>query len=156
MENLVCDSPHNARPAEQTLRSRETGPVVRFGPNKYCFNSAQAVKTIYSMSGSFPKPTYYDAFAEPGTERALFNSRNAQEHARLRRTQASLYSMTTIKSYEPFVNTQTAILEQKFREFAKTKEKVSLPDFLQKYAFDVIGEMTVSVHGLLVRFAVYH
>ena len=97
------------------------------------------------MSGSFPKSSYYDAFAEPGTERALFNSRNAQHHAHLRRTQASLYSMTTIKSYEPFVDTQTAILEQKFKEFAKTNQVVSLPDFLQKYAFDVIGEMTVSM-----------
>ena len=87
---------------------------------------------------------------------ALFNSRNTQEHARLRRIQASLYSMTTIKSYEPFVNNQTAILEQKFRDFAKTKEKVSLPDFLQKYAFDVMGEMTVSAHELLVRCAVNH
>lgn len=121
-----------------------TGPVVRLGPNKFSFNSAQAVKTIYSMTRVFPKASYYDAFADPGTERALFNSRDNQQHARLKRTQASLYSMTTIKSYEPFVDTQTAVLEQKLREFSKTREIVSLPQFMQKYAFDVIGKITVS------------
>lgn len=51
--------------------------------------------------------------------------------------------MTTIKSYEPFVDAQTAILERKLRAFAEAKQTVSLPEFLQKYAFDVIGEMTV-------------
>lgn len=123
----------------------DTGPVVRLGPNRYCFNSAQAVKTIYSLTRTFPKTSYYDAFSEPGGARALFNSTNSQEHARLRRGQGSLYSMTTIKSYESFVDNQNGILYQKMREFANANENVSLPDFFQMYAFDVIGEMTVSV-----------
>ena len=102
------------------------------------------------MSGSFQKSSYYDAFAEPGTDRALFNSRDALHHARLRRTQAQLYSMTTIKSYEPFVDAQNTVLERKLREFAESKQTVSLPEFLQKYAFDVIGEMTVSTEWATV------
>jgi len=52
--------------------------------------------------------------------------------------------MTTIKSYEPFIDVQTAVLDHKLTEFAKSRQTVSLPDLLQKYAFDVIGEVTVS------------
>lgn len=95
------------------------------------------------MQKIFPKSSYYDAFAEPKVEKALFNSRNTQEHGRLRRTQAALYSMTNVKSYESFVDTQTTILIAKLEEFAKLRRTVSLPSFLQKYAFDVIGAMTV-------------
>lgn len=52
--------------------------------------------------------------------------------------------MTTIKSYESFIDVQTATLCQKLTEFAKSSQVVSLPDLLQKYAFDVIGEITAS------------
>lgn len=52
--------------------------------------------------------------------------------------------MTTIKSYEPFIDVQTAVLDQKLGEFAQSRQVLSLPDLLQKYAFDVIGEVTVS------------
>lgn len=95
------------------------------------------------MHRIFPKSSYYDAFAEPKVEKALFNSRNTQEHGRLRRTQAALYSMTNVKSYESFVDTQTTILIAKLEEFAKLRRTVSLPSFLQKYAFDVVGAITV-------------
>lgn len=121
------------------------GPVVRIGPNKYDFNSPEAVKVIYSMQRTFPKSSYYDAFAEPKVKKALFNSRSPQEHGHLRRTQAALYSMTNVKSYESFVDSQTAILIAKMEEFAKLGRVVSLPSLLQKYAFDVVGAITVRV-----------
>lgn len=52
--------------------------------------------------------------------------------------------MTTIKSYEPFIDTQTAVLDGVLTEFAKSHQALSLSDLLQKYAFDVIGDITVS------------
>ena len=119
------------------------GSVLQIGPHKYDFNSAEALKIIYSMHRIFPKSPYYNAFSEPGSEKALFNSRSPQEHSRLRRTQAALYSMTNVRSYELFVDTQTTILVAKMEEFAKLHRTVSLPSFLQKYAFDVIGAITV-------------
>ena len=103
------------------------------------------------MTRSFPKSSYYDAFAEPKAEKALFNSRSPQKHSHLRRSQAALYSMTNIKSYEPFVDIQTAILIRKIAEFATLGHTVSLPLFLQKYAFDVIGDMTVCFSHIVVK-----
>ena len=121
-----------------------TGPVVRLGPNKYDFNTAEAVKTIYSLTRVFAKSSYYDVFVDPKSKHNLFTTRDPQEHSRLRRAQASLYSMTNIKSYESYVDAQTIVLDGKLAEFAESRQTLSLPDLLQKYAFDVIGEITVS------------
>ena len=107
------------------------------------------MKTIYSLTTVFPKSSYYDVFVDPTKQHNLFTTRDPLEHARFRRTQASLYSMTTIKSYEPFIDTQTAILDHKLTELAKSRQSLSLPDLLQKYAFDVIGDITVSQALLL-------
>lgn len=52
--------------------------------------------------------------------------------------------MTTVKSYESFIDTQTAILQQILSTAATSQQELSLPELLQKYAFDVIGEITVS------------
>jgi len=51
--------------------------------------------------------------------------------------------MTSLLSYEPFVDSQNAVLCEKLREFAVAGSLVDIPKWMQFYAFDVIGEMTV-------------
>ncbi|KAJ5520869.1 Cytochrome P450 E-class group I [Penicillium fimorum] len=46
-------------------------------------------------------------------------------------------------NYEGAVEKMNVILMRKFREFAETKRLVELPIFLQYYAFDVIGYITM-------------
>ena len=120
------------------------GSVVRIAPNKFEFNTVEAVKTIYSMTKTFPKSAYYEAFSDPHNK-TLFNFRDAKAHARSRRTMASLYSMTTLLSYEYAVDHQNTVLREEMLKFAEKQAPVSLPQFLQFYAFDVIGEITVSL-----------
>ena len=55
-----------------------------------------------------------------------------------------MYSLTSIKSYEPYVDDCIDILLKRFDEFAATGEEVNLQHWMQCYAFDVIGEITVS------------
>lgn len=52
--------------------------------------------------------------------------------------------MTTLVTLEPFINDCTNILKTRFDEFAKAAETIDLPHWLQCYAFDVIGNITVS------------
>jgi len=52
--------------------------------------------------------------------------------------------MTTLVTLEPFINDCTDILRTRFDEFAKAAETIDLPHWLQCYAFDVIGNITVS------------
>jgi hypothetical protein len=123
------------------------GPVVRIAPNKYEFNTLESVKTIYSMTKTFPKSAYYEAFSEPHNQ-TLFSFRDTKAHAESRRSMASLYSMTTLISYEYAVDHQNTILREEMLKFANKRTLVSLPQFLQFYAFDVISEITVCLFSL--------
>ncbi|KAJ5438086.1 Cytochrome P450E-classgroup I [Penicillium daleae] len=51
--------------------------------------------------------------------------------------------MSTVVNYEGAVEKMNVVLMRKFREFAETKRLVQLPVFLQYYAFDVIGYITM-------------
>ncbi|KAF4157701.1 hypothetical protein CNMCM8927_007288 [Aspergillus lentulus] len=94
------------------------GPVVRIAPNNR-----------------------YEAFSEPHNQ-TLFSFRDTKAHAKSRRSMASLYSMTTLISYEYAVDHQNTVLREEMLKFANKKTHVSLPQFLQFYAFDVISEIT--------------
>ncbi|KAK4869185.1 hypothetical protein LT330_006185 [Penicillium expansum] len=51
--------------------------------------------------------------------------------------------MSTMVNYEGAVEKMNVVLMRKFHEFAQTKRLVQLPVFLQYYAFDVIGYITM-------------
>lgn len=62
----------------------------------------------------------------------------------MRRKVASLYSMTSLVSYEPYVDNCVDLLNDHFNKFAESSSDIDLAHWLQCYAFDVIGEITVS------------
>lgn len=74
----------------------------------------------------------------------MFSERNNDQHAMKRRKVASLYSMTTLLSYEDFVNKANKELCDSLLVFSKNKRAIPIPNWMQYYAFDVIGEITVS------------
>ena len=57
---------------------------------------------------------------------------------------ASLYSMSTLVSYEQYVDSCNSLLCERLQDFASSGEVFNVPNWMQFYAFDVIGEMTVS------------
>jgi hypothetical protein len=61
--------------------------------------------------------------------------------------------MSALVQYEPFVNNTTKLfLEQTQRVFVNNPEGCELTQWLQFYAFDVIGEITYSKrHGFLEK-----
>lgn len=73
----------------------------------------------------------------------LFNLTDSKEHSMLRRKLANPYTMSSLVSYEPFVDECSSILLQKMTEFALNKDRVDLGKWFQYYAFDVIGQITV-------------
>lgn len=62
----------------------------------------------------------------------------------MRRKVAHLYSMTSIKAYESHVDDCIQLILDNFDRFAETGHAFSLDHWLQCYAFDVIGKITVS------------
>lgn len=50
-------------------------------------------------------------------------------------------------NYEEAVDWMNAVCVRKFEEFAERKTPVMIPRFVQFYAFDVLGEITVSLQN---------
>ncbi len=56
--------------------------------------------------------------------------------------------MSSLVLYEPFVNECVAILSQRLSEFAAAEAECNMGYWLQCFAFDMIGKITVSHSSL--------
>lgn len=71
------------------------------------------------------------------------STRDEKEHARLRRPVNHAYALTTLLGYEKLMDvTTSAFFRQLEERFVATGAECDLANWLQFYAFDVIGEMT--------------
>jgi hypothetical protein len=67
------------------------------------------------------------------------------QHAAMKRPIAQAYSLSTLVEFEPFIDSTTAVLFSRLDElFANSNKICDLGEWLQFYAFDVIGELTFS------------
>jgi hypothetical protein len=126
------------------------GPVVRIAPNRYSITDPAAFKTIYGHGSKFIKSKFYYAFGHPDlTKLDLFSERDIANHALKRRRVSSLYSVTSLLSYEHFVDQNNLQLCNKLEEFANTGRVFNVPIWMQYYAFDVIGSISVNEPSLV-------
>lgn len=81
----------------------------------------------------------------------LFSTTDEQYHATLRRSVNNAFSMTTLVQYEPMVDATTEkFLDQTEELFSSKNAICDFTQWLQFYAFDVIGDITYSKrHGFV-------
>lgn len=73
----------------------------------------------------------------------LFNDLDPKSHSDLRRKVASAYSMSSLVSYEPYVDESTTILLQRLSELASSGQVFNMGKWFQCYAFEMIGKISV-------------
>jgi hypothetical protein len=56
--------------------------------------------------------------------------------------------MTNLVRMEPFVDTCSAVLKTRLEEFARSGTAIDVSHWMQCYAFDVIGKLTVCTYIL--------
>ncbi|KAF4832790.1 Pisatin demethylase [Colletotrichum tropicale] len=122
---------------------KKYGPVVRIAPGQYSIDSPEAAKLIYAAGGQFPKSDWYHAWGHP-VNRNLLSQTDRKAQSNMRRQVSSVYSMSSMVHYEPFVDECTDKLVRRFSEFAADGQSFDLGHWLQCYAFDVIGKITFS------------
>ncbi|KAK2609701.1 hypothetical protein N8I77_003190 [Diaporthe amygdali] len=122
------------------------GKIVRVGPNYYSIDDPAAIKTIYGHGTQYEKSKWYEVWnARHDLYRTnLFALRDIKTHSSTRRHYAGVYAMSSLVSYEPYVNNCIDILSNRLRMCAKSGETIDLSKWFQYYAFDVIGEITYS------------
>ncbi|KAK5789152.1 hypothetical protein VI817_008276 [Penicillium citrinum] len=146
------------RRSEVTHRAlhKKYGDVVRLGPNMLSFSDPQALKTIYGLNKGFTKSEFYvvqQSIAKGHRLQSLFSTTDNEFHARFRRCVNSAFAMSALVQYEPFVdNTTKLFLEQTKNFYVDNSEGCDFTQWLQFYAFDVIGEITYSKrHGFVEK-----
>ncbi|OQD65146.1 hypothetical protein PENPOL_c006G04265 [Penicillium polonicum] len=123
---------------------QQHGPIVRIAPNWYSISDPTAAKLIYGHGSKYQKSDWYDTW-NPNDDLSLtnlFSVRSSTKHAADRKKVASLYSMTSLVAYEPFVDNCIEIFKQRLDEFATKGQLIDMGHWLQCYAFDVIGKIT--------------
>lgn len=81
------------------------GPVVRLAPNWFSISDARSIRTIYGPGSKFTKSEFYDPFGSPNVDhKDVFSERSNENHTVERRKTSNLYAMSSLVSYEPFVD----------------------------------------------------
>ncbi|KAH6988450.1 cytochrome P450 [Ilyonectria destructans] len=129
------------------LRYRELhqryGAIVRTGPNHVSVSDPSMIPVIYGIGRNFKKTSFYKALAPiyQGTRMdSLFSERDPQTHKALKSPVAQIFSMTNIRNFEPYADECTGIFMDAMRDLEG--QAVDFAQWLQWYAFDVIGSIT--------------
>lgn len=131
--------------ADNIKLHRQYGPVVRVAPGWYSIDLPDAVPAVYGIGSKLPKADWYDGWKHPSPDRwTMFPDRDVKRHAETRRRFQALYSLSSLVTYEAYVDECEALLQARLREFASKEEEINLVHWLQCYAFDVIGDITYS------------
>ncbi|KAL1876477.1 hypothetical protein Daus18300_002721 [Diaporthe australafricana] len=124
---------------------RKYGSVVRLAPNEYSLDDPAAVKTIYGLGTAFTKGPWYTTSGLPfKKDWNLFQMPENDRHIESRKRLAGLYTMSSLVKMETQVDDCIDLIETRFRELAKTGASLDLQQWMQCYAFDVIGNITVA------------
>ncbi|KAL5333961.1 cytochrome P450 [Aspergillus crustosus] len=125
------------------------GEVVRFGPDMVSLSNPAWIPVLYPARAGFPKSKFYRVLApwtpNGGALPAVFSSRDETIHKKLKTPIAPLYSMSKVLPLEPFIDKTLEVMSAQLeRRFADTREVFDLANWLQFFAFDVMGTLTFS------------
>lgn len=119
------------------------GPIVRLAPNRYSISDPTVIRTIYGPGSKFFKSDYYIPFGAPSMDhKDVFSETSNAKHGAERRKISNMYAMSSLVSYEPFVDKVNGQFMSALAEHAQAGRTFDLFTWMQFYAFDVIGEIT--------------
>ena len=122
---------------------KQYGPIIRTGPKCVDISDPAAIPVIYGISSKYYKTQFYpiqSAIYEGTILYNMFSQINPSVHKSFKQPVANKFGMTSIRSFEPYVDQCTDIFIEKMR--AHADEAVDLSEWLQYYAFDVVGSIT--------------
>ncbi|KXH30565.1 cytochrome P450 oxidoreductase [Colletotrichum nymphaeae SA-01] len=125
-----------------TMRLHEVhGKVVRIAPSEVSISDLTSIKTIYGAGSKFRKSDFYSVW-QGRRKFDIFPERDDRIHSAQRRLISRPYAMTSLKELEPYVDSAIQVFLGKLG--GMLGRTVDLGNWVQLYAFDVIGEVTFS------------
>jgi Cytochrome P450 len=84
-------------------------------------------------------------YMKNGSLPAVFTTQDEQQHKQLKNPIAPLYALSNVVTFEGFVDEVLGVLFQQLdRRFVDSHDSFDLGDWIQYFAFDVMGTMTFS------------
>ena len=111
---------------------RKYGPIVRIAPDMYSLDAPDVVKPVYGIGTKFAKSDWYEGWKHPSPDRwTLFPDRDTKRHAETRKRFQGLYSMSSLVSYEGYVDDCARIFSQRMTEFAERRQVIDMGHWFQ-------------------------
>jgi cytochrome P450 len=130
------------------LRGQSHWENIKLHQKYVSINDPGSLPTIYGIAKGFRKSDFYvalDVVSNGQLLQNMFATQSDDWHRAQRKPVAHAYAMSTLTSYEPLVDSTTSIFMDAIgKRFASSGETCNLAQWLQWYAFDVIGEITFS------------
>ncbi|RMZ84878.1 hypothetical protein DV738_g457, partial [Chaetothyriales sp. CBS 135597] len=127
---------------------RDTGSsLVRIGPRIVSVSDPALIPKIYGLNSGFTKTKYYTLYLLPYNGQftpSLFTTLDEGYHSKYKKPIANAYAMSTLVTFEPLIDSTSSLFMKRLDEFAEAGVTFDFGQWLQMYAFDVIGEIIFS------------
>lgn len=120
------------------------GKLVRIAPNELSCSDTAAVKQLYRTRNPLEKSDFYSNWTNTAfgsKHKDNFSVTNEKEHASRRRIINHVYKLSNVLKSEKYIDQCSQLLMQRLGDFADNETMIDLGQWLQMYAFDVIGEL---------------
>lgn len=115
------------------------GPVVRISPHEVDVSDISAVKAIHSIGSGFMKTSFYERFT-CGDIRNSFNGIDPEFYGPRRRLLSSTLSDTSIRRFEPLIESRVLLTIQKMQGELKSQGWTDVHAWWMFMTADVIGD----------------
>ncbi|KAI9648453.1 hypothetical protein NHQ30_003087 [Ciborinia camelliae] len=125
------------------------GEIARIGPHMVSISSPEAIPIIYSIRPGVPKSDFYATLRpytrERGSMQAVFNTQDEKIHKQIKSPIAALFSLSNVAKFEGLVEEVLSCMSKQFdKRFVDAGETFDFGEWLQYFAFDVMGTMSFS------------
>ncbi|KAI0406581.1 cytochrome P450 [Xylaria palmicola] len=121
------------------LDLKKYGPVMRHGPNKLVFNSAEALQDIYNNE-RVTKSHVYEVTITSGNP-SFFNAVDRRVHRVKRRLIGQAITDKAMRSFEPTMVEQIDIFIEQLLQAAHELRFVNMTDLTKRLGADVVGHL---------------
>jgi hypothetical protein len=124
---------------------RKHGPLVRLGPNHVSVADPAFIPRFYSIREDFTKTGFYPIQCiswKKRPEMNLFSERDPAEHRISKRKVGAAFSMPNVLQSEAAIDGCLKLFMRRLKELTADGSSIDLGEWLQYFAFDVVGEVT--------------
>ncbi|KAI0025048.1 cytochrome P450 [Xylariomycetidae sp. FL0641] len=119
---------------------KKYGRVMRHGPNRLVFNSAQALQDIYTNERTTKSHVYQLTIQANGVD-SIFNAVDRKRHATKRRLIGRAVTDRAMRAFEPVMHQQIDIFLQGLSESARLSVPVDMTQFFKRLGLDIVGHL---------------